>query len=120
MKNFRFLEFPVYIASKQFYTFSLNLTQPFSRLFWELGDQLRRAALSICLNIAEGAAKYSDKEFRRFVENALGSTGECRACIDIALENKLISVEAYKEAVERLESITKQLGGLSKRLRSSF
>ena len=65
MKNFRFLEFPVYIASKQFYAFVIDLTQPFPRQFWELGDQLRRAALSISLNIAEGSAKYSDKEFRR-------------------------------------------------------
>lgn len=119
MKIFRFLEFPVYSASKQFYALTLDITRPFPRQFWELGDQLRRAALSICLNIAEGSAKYSDKEFKRYIENALGSTGECRACIDIVRDNNLISEEICNEASEKLENITKQLGGLSKKLRLS-
>ena len=64
MNTFRFLEFPVYIASKDFYFSTLSLTQQFPRPYWDLGDQLRRAALSISLNIAEGSAKYSDKDFK--------------------------------------------------------
>lgn len=75
--------------------------------------------MSISLNIAEGSAKYSDKDFKRYVDNALGSSSECVACIDISRENKLISEGIYNEAINKLESIAKQLGGLSKKLRSS-
>lgn len=119
MNTFRFLEFPVYIASKDFYLSTLSITQPFPKPYWDLGDQLRRAALSISLNIAEGSAKYSDKDFKRYIDNALGSASECVACMDMCQGNKLISKGKYDEAVIKLESIAKQLGGLSKKLRSS-
>lgn len=119
METFRFLKFPLYQLSKQFYKECITLTRPFPRSFWELGEQLRRAALSVCLNIAEGSAKYSDKDFKRYIENALESINECLACLDLALDNKLISLPQCTKAKEMAESIAKQLGGLSKKLRSS-
>lgn len=119
MRTFRFLDFPVYKDSKLFYKKVLNLTNKFNREHWELGDQLRRAALSVCLNIAEGSAKYSDKDFKRFIETALGSINECVACLDIAQENKLITIQQFTILLEEAENITKQLGGLSKKLRST-
>lgn len=85
----------------------------------ELGDQLRRAAMSVCLNIAEGAAKYSDKDFKRFLENALGSINESFACFDLAWEHHLVTQKIFTEAQSIAESIARQLGGLSKKLRSS-
>lgn len=81
---------------------------------------MRRAALSISLNIAEGSAKYSDKDFKRFIENALGSVNESMACLDIALNNRLISDKIYNNGFTKTESIARQLGGLSKKLRSSY
>lgn len=120
METFRFLHFNVYTDSKKFYTFCLTITHPFPRQFWELGDQLRRAALSVSLNIAEGSAKYSDKDFKRFIENALGSINESFACFDIAHENKLITDSQFKQAQTETERIAKQLGGLAKKLRSSI
>jgi four helix bundle protein len=120
MKTFRFLDFPVYQDSKQLYKHIVELSKKFPREHWELADPLRRAALSVCLNIAEGSAKYSDKDFKRFLENALGSINESVACLDIALDNLLISQDYFNEVLERAESVTKQLGGLSKKLRSSF
>ena len=119
MKTFRFLEFPVYQDGKSFYKRIVAITKKFPREHWELADQLRRAALSICLNIAEGSAKYSDKDFKRYVENALGSINESVAALDIALDNALISNSYFDEAIVLAESITKQLGGLAKKLRSS-
>lgn len=81
---------------------------------------MRRAALSISLNIAEGSAKYSDKDFKRYIENALGSTNECAACLDISKKNQLVSNSIYEDAVVKLESIARQLGGLAKKLRNSY
>lgn len=120
MKTFRFLEFQVYKDGKLLYKKVVEVTKKFPREHWELGDQLRRAALSVCLNIAEGSAKFSDKDFKRYVENALGSINESVACLDIALDNSLITKSSFSEIEVLAESITKQLGGLSKKLRSTL
>lgn len=118
MRTFRYLDFLVYKESKIYYRKCLSITKSFPRIYWELKDQLLRAALSVCLNIAEGSAKYSDKDFKRYLENSLGSINECFACIDIALENKLISENEFLTLKTMSESIAKQLGGLIKKLRS--
>src|SRR3972149_2408619 len=120
MKTFRFLDFQVYKDSKLLYKRIVAITKLFPREHWELGDQLRRAILSACLNIAEGSAKYSDKDFKRYIENALGSINESVACLDVALDNALINRASFDELLALSESITKQLGGLSKKLRSTY
>ena len=119
MQTFRFLDFKVYKDGKDLYKKVVAITRRFPREHWELADQLRRAALSVCLNIAEGSAKFSDRDFKRYVENSLGSINESLACLDIALDNSLISKSSFEECMKITESIAKQLGGLSKKLRSS-
>jgi hypothetical protein len=49
----------------------------------EIRDQLQRASLSVCLNLAEGSAKDSPKDRRRFYVIALGSLREVQTIIDI-------------------------------------
>jgi four helix bundle protein len=49
-----------------------------------LADQLRRAAASICLNIAEGSGEYSSHEKARFYRIARRSAAECAAILDVA------------------------------------
>src|SRR3990172_11853961 len=110
MKTFRFLDFQVYKDSKLLYKRIVAITKLFPREHWELGDQLRRAILSVCLNIAEGSAKYSDRDFKRYVENSLGSINESLACLDIALDNHLIVNSSFEECRSLAESIAKQLG----------
>jgi four helix bundle protein len=51
---------------------------------YALADQLRRAASSIALNIAEGWGRKTKKDFGRFVSNAIGSTLEVIASLKIA------------------------------------
>ncbi len=53
-------------------------------------DQLRRAALSVCLNLAEGSAKTSVKDRRRFYEIALASHREVQTLLDILQAEELI------------------------------
>ena len=119
METFRFLQFGVYKDSKSFFSFCLRISQAFPRAFYELADQLRRASLSVSLNIAEGAAKYSDKDFKRHLDIALGSINESFACLDISYDNKLISKPQFENGKAMTESIARQLGGLSKKIRSS-
>ena len=46
---------------------------------WSLKDQIRRAAISVMSNIAEGYGRTSDKEFSRFMSIALGSITEVKS-----------------------------------------
>jgi four helix bundle protein len=119
VQTFRFLDFKVYTDGKVLYKKVVAITKKFPREHWELADQLRRAVLSVCLNIAEGSAKFSDRDFKRYVENSLGSINESFACLDIALDNSLIAESSFDECKLITESIAKQLGGLSKKLRLS-
>lgn len=118
-KTFRFLKFKVYEDSKVFYRKIVLLTKKYPRVYWELGDQLRRSALSVILNIAEGSGKDSDRDFNRYLNNSLGSINESAACLDVACSEKLISIKQKDILVNEAKQIADQLGGFSKKLRSS-
>ena len=118
MQTFRFLDFNVYKDSKKFYKIVVSVTEKFPRIQKDLARQLIRAVLSVSLNIAEGSAKKSDKDFNRYIENALGSVNESVAALDIACDNGLINLNSFNFLKELSEKIAKQLGGLSKKLRS--
>jgi four helix bundle protein len=118
METFRFLKFKVYQEAKELNREIYILTRTWSIKDRGLVDQLIRASISVCLNIAEGSAKGTDKDFRRYIQNALGSLNEVVACIDIALSLELISKQNYGQWVNKASSIAKQLGGLSKKLLS--
>ena len=77
-----------------------------------LSDQLRRAASSITLNIAEGNAKESHPERRRFFKIARASTAEVGACVDLMRAFGLSSPIEVSSLKSRLEGISKMLWGL--------
>ena len=72
--------------------YELSKTLPGDERF-NMVSQIRRAALSIQLNIAEGASRKSDVERKRFYEIARGSLIEIDAALDIAVELKYIIKE---------------------------
>ena len=80
---------------------------------YDLSSQIRRAAISILLNLAEGSGRGSDKDFNRFILISIGSLHE----VDIALDNGLVSKEDYQNIYSQSEDIKNQLGGLSKKLK---
>jgi len=115
--QFRFLNFKVYRDAKNFYHEIVRITAKFPREYWELGDQMRRSALSVVLNLAEGSAKKSDKDFNRYIKNSLGSINECAAGIDVAFGEKLINEPVFRNLMNSASEIANQLGGFSKSLK---
>jgi four helix bundle protein len=77
-----------------------------------LTSQMRRAAVSIPSNIAEGAARNSSKEFAQFLNIAGGSLSELDTQIEIAFNLKYLTDDQRKEIDRRLDSITCKLARL--------
>jgi len=114
---FRFRNFQVYQDSKNLHKEIAILANSFSRDYWHLADQVRRCSLSVVLNIAGGSSKQSDKDFNRFIAIALGTFDKTVACLEIALDFNLLDKERFTELEKKCESVSKQLGGLSKKLK---
>ena len=85
-----------------------------------LTSQIRRSAVSIPANIAEGAARQSDKEFLRFLAIAQGSCSEVETEILIAEKLGFLSQSNYAELKAEADSIGRMLIGLSKHLRKKI
>ena len=80
--------------------------------------QMRRSAISIASNIAEGAARQGDKEFVQFLHIALGSVSELDTQLEIAMRVNLTSVEALKGLQDMAIRINQMLPGLAQSVRS--
>jgi len=84
----------IYSVSKTFVLECYKLTKPFpSEEKFGMISQIRRAAVSVHLNIAEGASRKSETERKRFYEIARGSIIEIDAALDIA--NNLKYLDNY-------------------------
>lgn len=82
-----------------------------------LQDQIKRASLSVILNIAEGSDKGSDKDFNRYLMNALGSLNEVVAGLDIAQNNNYINKKVFDELTSQADSLSKQIAMFSRKLK---
>jgi four helix bundle protein len=77
-----------------------------------LADQLHRAALSVVLNIAEGAGKTSPVDKSGFYARARGSATECAAVLDVCLKLRLLDEESVRKNKSTLERIVQMLSKL--------
>ncbi len=82
-----------------------------------LTSQIRRAAVSVPANIAEGAARQSPKEFVYFLSNAQGSASELATEILIAHRLGFIAVSDYEELHAELDHIGRMIFGLSQHIK---
>ena len=83
---------------------------------WGFRNQIQRASVSIANNIAEGFDRSSDKEFKRFLFIALGSSSEVRSMNYLSFKLNYISTEDYLKCNNDLIEISKMLNGLSRSL----
>ena len=84
-----------------------------------LTSQIRRAAVSIASNIAEGAGRYSDKEFAHFLSIASGSSFEVRTQLLIAASLNYITKEKVDPLVKRLSELEKMIFGFRRTLKKT-
>ena len=89
---------------------------PKSEIYGLIG-QMRRAAVSIPSNIAEGAARQTKKEFINYLHMAQGSLSELDTQLVIASRLEYLSLDIYKGIEDRIETISKMLTGLIKSLK---
>ena len=78
----------------------------------EVKNQIKRASLSIPLNIAEGNGRNTAKEKAQFFKTARGSLFECVPIIKICRNTQMITKENYESLYSAAEGIGKMLNGL--------
>lgn len=88
---------------------------PFEERFG-LVSQMRRAAYSVPMNLAEGSHRLNTKEYRQFVGIAKGSVGEMKYQLLLARDLEYINEDKYTELKSSYERISQMLTGLAKSL----
>jgi four helix bundle protein len=101
------------LFTKEIYKLTVHL--PENEKFG-LTSQIRRASASIALNIAEGAARQSSKEFNRFLYISQGSSSEVDTLLEIMKELNFVTEENIKKYIEMNERISAMLNGLIRSL----
>jgi len=79
-------------------------------------SQMRRSAISIPSNIAEGFRRYYSKEYKQFLYISLGSCAELETQVTIAKELKYIQEDKETVLLERLDHICRMVSNLIKKL----
>lgn len=118
MRKFRFREFQVY---KDAIEFRMRIKDLVEKYFprgetYLLTDQIIRAANSIVLNIAEGSDRGTDKDFALFLNRSQTSLNEVVACLDIASEEKYITLKIHAAYLQQAEALANQITAFRRKL----
>ena len=84
-----------------------------------LADQIRRAAVSIMSNIAEGYERGSKIEFIQYLDVAKGSCGECRAQLQITRDQNYLSETEYEKQYNLCRQISRMISNFIAHLQGS-
>ena len=116
--SFRFEKLQIWQDARKFTGEIYKITKSFPvSEKYGLIDQLRRASVSICLNIAEGSDKKSDIEFRRYLRMAIGSCEEVVTALYIALDQKYINKKNFDIIYEDANRLVARINALIKSLK---
>lgn len=117
MKILRFEELEVWQQARRLTRTVYAFTEgsKFSRDYG-LKDQMRRAAVSIMANIAEGFSRRGDKEFCRYLFLAKGSAAELQSHAYVALDQTYISEPDFRALYDSLDHVSRMLSNLIKHL----
>lgn len=117
MKDFRLLK----VWEKSHYisleVYKLTKNYPKEELF-NITSQLRRAITSVPTNLAEGCGRGSDKDFKRFVQIAMGSASESEYLLMLSRDLGYISNNEFDKLLSGIQEIKKMLSSLISKLKS--
>jgi four helix bundle protein len=99
----------VYQRSIEFFALTLEILRELPRGHAEIADQLRRAAQSQPLNIAEGAGRTSKPDVAKHYTIARGSAMECAAILDVMRLQGTLSTDHYQRGMDLLTSVVAML-----------
>jgi four helix bundle protein len=85
---------------------------------FDLRRQIRRSALSIMANIAEGQGRRSDRDFAQFLNISLGSLAETKSHLYLALDLNYLSEDSFEEIYYKLDEVGRMIYALIRHLRS--
>ena len=115
---FKFEKLKVWQRAIDFSTEVHNLTRKFSKEeLYILTSQIKRAADSIALNIAEGSTGQTNAEFKQFIGYAIRSAIEVVSCLYIGRNRKIINNADFDRFYNEAEEIVKMLQGLRNSLK---
>ena len=103
------------VFANEMFELADGLPQPYQ---FSLGEQLRRAALSIPTNIAEGCGRGTDTELARFFQIAMGSASELEYLLLLANELNMVDTEDFEELSQGVVETKKMLTIFIKKLRA--
>ena len=113
-----FKDLVVYQKAFDLSILALRITRGFPQEFqYDLGSQMRRAAISIPSNITEGYRRRSRNEYLQFLYVAYGSCGELRTQTDIAIGMELIPENGSKQMIDLEEETSKILWAMIERMK---
>ena len=98
--------FELYQLALEFFALSNKLANELPRGHAELRDQLKRASLSIVLNVAEGAGHFTVAQQKRHYSIARASAFECQAAVEAVTSLEGIDLDTAKRSATVLGSIS--------------
>lgn len=115
--SFRFEKLNVWQDAREFANQIYSLTKDFPKEEkFGLIDQLRRAAVSVCLNITEGSDRKSDIEFRRYLRMAITSLEEVVTALYLSLDQKYIKQKDFELLYEKANHLVAKINALIRSL----
>lgn len=115
---FKFEKLEVWQKAVEFADLIYELTKNFpADERFGLTSQLRRSAVSVSSNIAEGSSRSSETDFARFIEIAYGSLLESVSEMMVARKQNLIEPESFGRAYSQAEELARMLSAFRRTLR---
>jgi len=117
---FKFEKLAVWQKAVEYADLIYQMTRAFPREErFGLTSQLRRSAVSVSSNIAEGSSRASDSDLARFIEISYGSLLESVSELQIAKRQKFLDSGVFERAYGKAESLAKMLSGFRRTLKKS-
>src|SRR6185437_11651581 len=116
MKNFR--ELQIWNRSHRLTLEVYRLTLRFPKIeTYGLVSQMRRSVSSIPTNIAEGCGRNTERDFARFLDNAMGSASELEYQLILAHDLEYIPDDSFEKTILELTEIKRMLNAFIQKLR---